>query len=136
MKMLLAPVVSREISWPPRTPRGSSCVPPGLMTFTALSLPLGGELVVQPLGAPPADAVVDRLGGDVVLGRLPGDARRTVRAGTLATLGDQRVGDAAPAGVLADVEVVHDRQARGGQRLPRPVDRREADRAPAQVAGE
>src|SRR4051812_33817058 len=112
MKMLESvPVVARDTSCPPTTPRGSSCgAPPGRMTFMDARLlgpdgPPEREVVVQPLRATSADALVDRLGAQVVLGGLPGQVRRAVGHRMLAARGDQRVGEPRAARVLGDEQV-------------------------------
>jgi hypothetical protein len=48
--------------------------------------------------------------------------------------GDQVIRDARPARIWSNEEVVHDPDARGAQRVPAPVDRREADRRACVVA--
>jgi len=73
----------------------------------------------------------------MVVGRgLPGEQGGAVRAATLQAGGDEGIRGAAAAAAGRDEEVVHDADARGARRRPRPEDRREADRAPALVAGD
>src|SRR3954469_20987061 len=111
--MFVAPAVACEISEPPRMPRGTSCSGPGLTSFMP-GLPRGrsgdGEIVVQPLRAPGADAVVERLGAGVVERRLPRQRDGAVRAAALGAGRDQRLADPAaadPARLRRDEEVVH-----------------------------
>src|SRR3954451_23700393 len=68
--MFVAPAVACEISDPPMMPRGTSCSAPGLTSFMRAALPRSsslslrsgdGQIVVQPLRAPGADPVVERL---------------------------------------------------------------------------
>src|SRR4051795_12936237 len=94
--MFVAPVVAWEISAPPTTPRGTSRSSSlGFTTFMSGSLRV--EPVVQPLLAMAADAVVDLLGAQVVLGGLPGEpGRPAFQTGGPAAL-DQRLGRARPA---------------------------------------
>ena len=56
------------------------------------------------------------------------------RSAPFAARVDERFAGALAAGLGRDVEVVHDRDARGPQRRPRPVQRREAERRPALAA--
>src|ERR687885_2652905 len=99
--MFVAPAVACEISEPPRMPRGTSCSGPGLTSFMR-GLPGSGsgdgEIVVQPLRAPGADPVVERLRALVVECRLPGQRDRAVRAAALGARGDQRLADPPAAG--------------------------------------
>src|SRR5919202_2284998 len=112
--MFVAPAVACEISEPPRIPRGTSCSGPGLTSFMRAALPLrrgDGEIVVQPLRAPGADPVVERLGALVVECLLPGQRDRAVRATALGARRDQRLADAPAAGTprgRRDEQVVHD----------------------------
>src|SRR3954447_568067 len=139
--MLVAPVVDCETSAPPTTPRGTSrSTWDGLTTFMASEPTRRGSLdrqrVVDPLRALGAHPVVDLLRARIVLGRLPRERRRAVPAGLVGAGGDQRVRGAGAAGLGGDEQVVHYRQAARAQRLPGPVDGREADRAPGVAAGD
>jgi hypothetical protein len=49
---------------------------------------------------------------------------------------DELIGNARSTRVWLNEEVVHDPHARGAQRVPAPVDRREADRRARVVAGD
>src|SRR5919202_3510762 len=110
--MFVAPAVACEISEPPRIPRGISCSGPGLTSFMRAALPSrrpgDGEIVVQPLRAPGADPVVERLRALVVEGGLPGERDGAASAGALRARGDQRLADPRAAGLGRHVQVVHD----------------------------
>src|SRR4051795_12919409 len=132
--MLVAPAVACEISEPPRMPRGTSCSGPGLTSFMP-GLPGGrsgdGEIVVQPLRAPGADPVVERLRAGVVERRLPRQTDGAVRAAALgagATQPPPPPPPARPARRRRDEEVVHHADPRRAGRRPRPEDGREAER--------
>src|SRR3981189_1493274 len=62
MKMLESvPVVARDTSWPPTTPRGSSWGPPGLITFMGRTLGRhAGELPAGDVQRLPVDVVAPR----------------------------------------------------------------------------
>src|SRR3954454_157782 len=101
--MFVAPAVACEISEPPRMPRGTSWSAPGLTSFMR-ALPRSssprsgdGQIVVQPLRALGADAVVQRLRALVVERRLPRQRDGAVRARRVGARGDQRLPDPARA---------------------------------------
>src|SRR3954471_7579100 len=124
--MFVAPAVACEISEPPRMPRGTSCSAPGLTSFMRAALPRSSspcsgdrEIVVQPLRAPGANAVVERLRALVVERGLPRERDGAVRLAAPRARGDQRLADparAGPARVRRDEQVVHDADARGAAR--------------------
>src|SRR5919198_871308 len=98
--MFVAPAVACEISEPPRIPRGTSCSGPGLTSFMRTALPRSwsrarsdAQIVVQPLRAPGADPVVERLRADVVERGLPGQRHGAVGAAALGAGGDQPLAD-------------------------------------------
>src|SRR5919202_3441129 len=110
--MFVAPAVACEISEPPRMPRGTSCSGPGLTSFMrGLLWSSGdGEIVVQPLRAPGADPVVERLRARVVERGLPGQRDGAARPAALGARRDQRLADPPAAGAPGprrDEEVVH-----------------------------
>src|SRR5689334_1715136 len=73
MKMLAAPsVVARDTSCPAATPRGSSCAPPGGMTFTRRAYPGARGRNIGRLRRHPAELAagdVEHLAVDVVAAR-------------------------------------------------------------------
>src|SRR3954451_4048885 len=117
--MFVAPAVACEISEPPRMPRGTSCSGPGLTSFMP-ALPRGrsgdGEIVVQPLRALGANAVVERLGASVVERGLPRQRDGAVGAAALGAGRDERLADPAAArsaGLCRDEEGAYRADPRG-----------------------
>src|SRR6185312_15443826 len=119
----------------PRIPRGTSWSGPGLTSFMRTALPRSlsrarsdAQIVVQPLRALSADAVVERLRACVVERGLPGQRDGAVRAAALGARGDELLADAAAAGVGRDEQVVHHADPLPARRGPRPEHRGEPDR--------
>src|SRR6185369_7471021 len=110
--MFVAPAVACEISAPPRIPRGTSCSGPGFTSFMRSALPPSSsassadrKIVVEPLRAPGADPVVQRLRARVVQGGLPVQRRHAAAAAAVGAGGDERLAEARAPGGRHDEEV-------------------------------
>lgn len=90
-------------------------------------------MVGDPGPTPPAMAVVEALGIEVVLGRHPVQAGVTVRRSVSQASVEERRSDAAIAKGRIDEEVVHDQDAVGNQRVETPVEAGEALKPPVRV---
>src|SRR3954453_1211626 len=92
------------------------------------------EVVVVPLLADAADAIVERLRGLVVAGGLPLEKRRAALAHGVEAGADQGLPHALPAALGCGEQVVHDPDPLGAAGGPHPEDRREAERLTLVVA--
>ncbi len=103
---------------------------------TARSGGVDRQRVVEPALAHSPDPLVDRLRPMVVESRLPHEGAGPPLAATLEARGDQPLGEARAACRGGDEQVVHHADPRRRERLPGPVDGREAGRGPFGVPRE